>query len=144
MYRIIKLINDFQNFYLKILRKFSRDTFTDWPFIDDNLPEDDGVLHQWEEHEEHAGEEPDLQGGDGVGDRDPRGGGVEHVYQDKTQCDQQDNSGRHHILQIHYQTRHFSSDIKKSLSVRNWVLKILTGGMKKETQLMVTNMAEGR
>ena len=52
----------------------------DSPFVDDNLPEDDGVLHQREEDEEHAGEEPDLQGRHRVGDRDPRGGGVEHVY----------------------------------------------------------------
>ena len=71
----------------------------DSPFVNDNLPEDDGVLHQREEDEEHAGEEPDLQGRHRVGDRDPRGGGVEHVYQDKTQGDQQDNSGRNDILQ---------------------------------------------
>ena len=70
----------------------------DSPFVDDNLPEDDGVLHQREEDEEHAGEEPDLQGRDGVGDGDPGGGGVEHVYQDKTQSDQQHNSSGHRIL----------------------------------------------
>ena len=55
------------------------------PLVYDDLPEDHGVLHQREEDEEHAGEEPDLQGRDGVGDGDPGGGGVEHVYQDKTQ-----------------------------------------------------------
>ena len=79
------------------------------PFIDDYLPEDDGVLHQWEEHEEHASEQPDLQGSDRVGDRDPCGGGVEHVYQDKTQSDQQDNSGRDDILEIQQeiQQQHF-------------------------------------
>ena len=69
------------------------------PLVYDDLPEDHGVLHQREEDEEHAGEEPDLQGRDGVGDGDPGGGGVEHVYQDQTESDQQDNPRGNHVLQ---------------------------------------------
>ena len=38
----------------------------------DTLPQYDGVLHQGEEDEHHAGQEPDLHGSDSVGDRDPR------------------------------------------------------------------------
>ena len=83
------------------------------PFIDDNLPEDDGVLHQWEEDQEHAGQEPDLQGSDRVGYGDPGGGGVEHVYQDKTQSYQQDNSGWYNILQI-------QSEIQQHFFMRFW------------------------
>ena len=50
------------------------------PFIDDDLPEYDGVLHQREEDEEHAGQQPDLQGCHRVRHGDTGGGGVEHIY----------------------------------------------------------------
>ena len=50
------------------------------PFIDDDLPEYDGVLYQREEDEEHAGEEPHLQGCHRVRHGDTGGGGVEHIY----------------------------------------------------------------
>ena len=32
------------------------------PFIEDNLPEDDGVLDQGEKHEDHTDEQPHLHG----------------------------------------------------------------------------------
>ena len=42
------------------------------PLVDHDLPEDDGVLHEGEEHEEHAGQQPDLQRRHGVAHGDPR------------------------------------------------------------------------
>ena len=42
------------------------------PAEDDDFPEDDGVLHEGEEDEEHAGEQPHLQRCHRVRDRDPR------------------------------------------------------------------------
>ena len=40
------------------------------PLVEDDLPEDDGVLHQGEEDEHHAGQQPDLQRCHRVGHRD--------------------------------------------------------------------------
>ena len=42
------------------------------PLVNHDLPENDGVLHKGEEHEEHAGQQPHLQGRHGVAHRDPR------------------------------------------------------------------------
>ena len=50
------------------------------PLVYDDLPEDHGVLHQREEDEEHAGQQPDLQGCHCVRHGDTGGGGVEHIY----------------------------------------------------------------
>ena len=41
------------------------------PLVEDDLPEDDGVLHKGEEDEQHAGQQPHLQRGHRVGHRDP-------------------------------------------------------------------------
>ena len=41
------------------------------PLVEDDLPEDDGVLHEGEEDEQHAGQQPHLQRGHRVGHRDP-------------------------------------------------------------------------
>ena len=42
------------------------------PLVDHNLPEDDGVLHEGEEHKEHAGQQPYLQRRHCVAHGDPR------------------------------------------------------------------------
>ena len=42
------------------------------PLVDHDLPEDDGVLHEGEEHEEHAGQQPHLQRRHCVAHWDPR------------------------------------------------------------------------
>ena len=42
------------------------------PSVEDDLAEDDGVLHQGEEDQQHAGQQPHLQGRHSVGDRDTR------------------------------------------------------------------------
>ena len=42
------------------------------PLVDHDLPEDDGVLHEGEEHKEHAGQEPHLQRRHCVAHGDPR------------------------------------------------------------------------
>ena len=42
------------------------------PLVDHNLPEDDGVLHEGEEHKEHAGQQPHLQRRHCVAHGDPR------------------------------------------------------------------------
>ena len=42
------------------------------PLVNHDLPENDGVLHKGEEHEEHAGQQPHLQGRHGVAHGDPR------------------------------------------------------------------------
>ena len=41
------------------------------PLVEDDLPEDDGVLHEGEEDEQHAGQQPHLQRRHRVGHRDP-------------------------------------------------------------------------
>ena len=41
------------------------------PVVLDTLPEYDGVLHQGEEDQHHAGQQPDLHGSDGVRDGYP-------------------------------------------------------------------------
>ena len=46
------------------------------PLVEDDLPEDDGVLHEGEEDEQHAGQQPHLQRRHRVGHRDP---GPEHT-----------------------------------------------------------------
>ena len=40
------------------------------PFVDDNLSEDNSVLHEGEEDQEHAGQQPHLQRRHRVGDWD--------------------------------------------------------------------------
>ena len=42
------------------------------PLVNHDFPEDDCVLHEGEEHEEHAGQQPHLQRRHCVAHRDPR------------------------------------------------------------------------
>ena len=44
------------------------------PVVLNTLPQNDGILHQGEEDQHHAGQQPDLHGSDGVRDRYPGAG----------------------------------------------------------------------